>query len=175
MSSTTITEGKLRILTFKEGLLSRVAHDLQLSAPTFRIDVDGEQVRAVVQTRELVVDGAMKNGTLQPRTLSDKDKRDIRDNVAKDVLRSSAYPEARFEGTTQGADGDRFRVEGQLELVGRKQPITFSAERRDGRLHFRTELIQSRWGIKPYSAMLGTLKVKDRIELHLETADPAAL
>lgn len=174
MSTTTITEGKLRILTFKEGLLSRVAHDLQLTAPTFRIEVDGEQVRAVVPTREIVVDGAIKNGTLQPRTLSDKDKRDARDNMAKDVLRSSTYPEARFEGRLQGAEADRFRVEGQLEVVGRKQPITFSAERRAGRLHFHAELIQSRWGIKPFSAMLGTLKVKDRIELHLETADPSA-
>jgi polyisoprenoid-binding protein YceI len=167
-----ITAGTFHILTFKEGLLSKIAHDLRISAPRFEITIDGDKVSGRVQARELVIDGAMKKGTLNPKTLSDKDKRDIKGNIDKDVLKTAKHPEIRFEGTAQGADGPRFRVEGQLELVGRKGPLTLQVQRQGDTLRATAEIVQTRFGVKPYSAMLGTLKVKDRLEIVVEVADP---
>lgn len=172
MAAHRITEGTFQILTFKEGLLSKVAHDLRISAPRFEIEVDGEKVSARVFTRDLIIDGAMKKGAFSPKTLSDKDKRDIKGNIDKDVLKTAAHPEIRFEGTASDPSGSRFRVDGQLELVGRKGPLSVQVERSGGKLRAKAEIIQTRFGVKPYSAMLGTLKVKDRLEFVVEVADP---
>ncbi len=174
MASHRITEGTFQIFTFKEGLLSKIAHDLRIVAPRFEIEIDGEKVSARVFSHALIIDGAMKKGTFSPKTLSDKDKRDIKGNIDKDVLKTGAHPEIRFEGTAAGADSPRFRVDGQLEIVGRKAPFSLQVERSGGKLRAKAEMIQSRFGIKPFSAMLGTLKVKDRLEIRVEIADPTA-
>lgn len=173
----TSNDGKtLHIFTFKEGLLSKVAHDLRLSVQDFSLEVEEGRVELVVPVRELRVDGAMKRGELRPKTLSEKDKRDILDNMHKDVLRSGIYPEIRFVGEAAGDDvageGPSFALKGELEMGGRKLPLRATVERRDGRLRSRIELVPSRWGIKPFSAMLGTLKVKDRVEVELEISAP---
>jgi hypothetical protein len=51
------TRGTLYVFTFKEGLLSKVAHDLRLSVQRFSVQVDGENVVAAIATSALTVDG----------------------------------------------------------------------------------------------------------------------
>ena len=172
MAALTITEGTFHIFTFKDGILSKVAHDLRLSALSFEIGIEGERVTVRVPTQGIRVDGAMKKGRLNARTLSAKDNRDVIKNIEKDVLKTSTFPAAHFEGRIQEPDSERFSVDGDLELVGRKRPLTITVERRDGRLVARAEIVQSRFGIKPFSAMLGAMKVKDRVEVEVTVNDP---
>jgi polyisoprenoid-binding protein YceI len=62
------------------------------------------------------------------------------------------------------------RVEGELELAGERHPISFElAAGEDGRFTGSTTVRQSDWGMKPYSALFGTLKVADGVEVSVET------
>ena len=67
-------------------------------------------------------------------------------------------------------DGDgRYRVEGELTLAGATQPIGFDVHvGDDGRMTASAVVKQTRWGMKPFSALFGTLKVLDDVEVHLE-------
>jgi polyisoprenoid-binding protein YceI len=60
-------------------------------------------------------------------------------------------------------------MEGELTLAGRTEPIaldlTFAD---DGTPSARVTVTQTRWGMKPYSALFGTLKVLDEVEVVLE-------
>jgi polyisoprenoid-binding protein YceI len=166
------TRGTLYVFTFKEGLLSKVAHDLRLSVQRFSVQVDGENVVAAIATSALTVDGAMKKGNLSPGTLSDKDKRDIAGNIEKDVLKTSRNPEIRFEGTVSGdPEAAQFNVSGQLSLAGKTRALTIPIRREGKRLRGRVSFLQSDWGIKPFRALMGTLKVQDRVEVEVDLLD----
>ena len=67
------------------------------------------------------------------------------------------------------ADGGRIGVEGDLTLAGATQPIAFDlAIGDDGTLSATAVVTQTRWGMKPYSALFGALKVLDDVEVVLD-------
>ena len=61
-------------------------------------------------------------------------------------------------------------MQGELELIGvRTQPVAFDAQLHgDGRLTGSAAVKQTDWGIKPYSALFGTLKVADEVEVAID-------
>jgi polyisoprenoid-binding protein YceI len=66
-------------------------------------------------------------------------------------------------------DGSRLRVEGDLTLVGKTQPIMVDlAVGPAGELSATAVVTQSAWEVKPYSALFGALKVKDEVLVVLE-------
>jgi polyisoprenoid-binding protein YceI len=150
------------VFTYKEGLLSAVAHDLQIRVGRFDVDVDdaARSVKARFDARSLEVVTAMKDGAPNPDALGDGDKRKIEQNIADDVLAVGKHPEIRFTSTSVTPEGDGFRVEGDLALHGRTRPLTLHARPDGDRLAAEVSLHQPDFGIKPYTAMLGTLKVK---------------
>ena len=61
-------------------------------------------------------------------------------------------------------------VTGDLTLVGGRTPIEFElAVDPEGGIAGTAVVKQSDWGIKPYSALFGALKVKDEVEVELST------
>lgn len=159
-----MTTPPLRILTFKRGLLSRVAHDLQLSVSEVAVARDGPRVTVVVRADALAVDGVVRDGRLLTDVLSPKDVRDILANTARDVLESARFPEIRFEGEAR-PEGERLRVSGTLHLHGRQGFVSFDLHLRDGLASGEVELVPSRWGIEPFTALLGAMAVQDRVVL----------
>jgi polyisoprenoid-binding protein YceI len=113
-------------------------------------------------------------------TMSDKDRRSVtRTMLGSQVLDTQQYPKATCTLTTvkplddQAAGGTgRYRVEGRLSLHGEEQPVRFEARaeraKTEGALrltgHFT--LRQTDYKIKPYSALFGTLKVKDELTVY---------
>ena len=59
-------------------------------------------------------------------------------------------------------------MSGDLELVGTTKPVSFELTESDGALTGSTTLKQSDWGIKPFSAMFGALKVNDEVKVVVE-------
>jgi polyisoprenoid-binding protein YceI len=59
-------------------------------------------------------------------------------------------------------------VEGDLTLLGRTRPIAFDVTVADGTLHAVAVVTQTDFGIKPYSALFGALKVADEVKVELE-------
>ena len=87
------------------------------------------------------------------------------------MTRSSCARRSAFRSTRAQSepDGSRIRVEGDLTLVGRTEPIAFDlAVGDDGALSATAVVKQTAWGMKPYSALFGALKVKDEVEVVLE-------
>src|SRR5262249_43211936 len=86
---------------------------------------------------------------------------EIEKNIREDVLKSSRFPQIRFEATEVGDT----EIVGKLTLCGVTREIRC---KRAGQL-VSYELNQPYFGIKPYTAMLGTLKVKPvvRVEARL--------
>lgn len=169
MPTVTEREGEIRIFTFKDGLLSAVAHDLEIAVDRFRIEWDDARakVTATFDTRSLRVLHPVVHGAPSPSSLSSKDLRKIEENMQRDVLGTASHPEARFESTAIEADGDAHRVTGMLTLHGQSRPLAARITREGERFVTELTLDQRDFGIKPYSAMMGTLKIKPEVRVRV--------
>lgn len=157
----------IRIHAFKEGLLSGLGHDLELRLTRFRITQSGRSIFARIEPASLVVEGAMRQGKLDTSLVDDADREKIRHSLQTDVLRTARFPEAQFTGRVFG-DEAPYRVTGELTLCGATQPLTLNLLRSGPTLRGEVELVPSRFGIKPFKALGGALKVQDRIVVHVE-------
>ncbi|MEZ4299133.1 MAG: YceI family protein [Polyangiaceae bacterium] len=163
------------VFTFKEGLLSAVAHDLQIRVTRFAIDIEPETnaINATFDARSLRVMTAMKDG-MPTEALSDGDRRKIEENIVDDVLHSKRFPEIRFTSSSVEEDGaGGYRVRGTLALHGKTREVTVLS-RNDGEGQvMEVKLHQPDWGIQPYSALFGALKIKPDVLVRI--ALPGAL
>ena len=66
------------------------------------------------------------------------------------------------------AGGSRLSVRGDLTLLGETRPIAFDLLVGDGTLRSSVVVKQTEWGITPYSALFGALKVSDEVEVELD-------
>jgi polyisoprenoid-binding protein YceI len=73
-----------------------------------------------------------------------------------------------FRSSSVEPAGDGLKVSGDLELGGKSKPVTFDVNESGGTVTGSAELKQSDWGIKPYSALFGALKVNDEVTVVVE-------
>ena len=150
------------VFTYKKGLLSAIAHDLKIRVAKFEIEVD-EQSRAIAarfDAASLRVMCAMQAGVKSPGTLSRDNKRQIEANIVGDVLDARTYPEIRFESSAVQDQGDAHVIKGTLSLHGKQRQITVRVRQEGDYYVAQARLHQPDFGIHPYSALLGTLKVQ---------------
>lgn len=160
---------RCRVFTFKEGLLSAVAHDLELDVTSFELSWDESgRVDGRFDAGSLAVLHALHDGS-PTSALSEKDKAKIVATVRSEVLQAARYPSISFAGT--GTFGDVPTVEGTLTLVGRSRPLRAVFRREGDSWTTRVVLHQPDFGITPFSAMLGALKIK--ADVHVELRIPA--
>jgi polyisoprenoid-binding protein YceI len=168
------SNAQVLIYTYKEGLLSAIAHDLKLSVGKFEVSVEGASLQATFDAKSLTVVNAMKDGADAAGTLSDKDKGEIEANIVKDVLDAGKHPTIQFASSSIAASGGSWKVEGNLTIKSNTKPVSFHAERKGDQLVAELTIHQPDFGVKPYSAMLGTLKIKPEIKLVLMLPASAA-
>ncbi len=166
--------GSCCVYTFKEGLLSAVAHDLKIRVGRWSLTVgdDGGSVEGTFDPKSLEVECAMKSGREAPSTISARDKRKIGDNIQKDVLKTKRHGEIRFAASSVEADGDGYQVAGALTLAGRSRNLRVAVRRAGDQLEATVRLNQPDFGIKPFSAMLGTLKIQAEVEVRIVVPAP---
>lgn len=159
------------IFTFKDGLLSAVAHDLKLRVGRFEVLVqpDPISVSARFEVASLEVVCAVKEGHDDVNTLSSRDHDKIRQTMLEEVLESRRFPEVLFRSTRVESRGAGYEVQGQLKLKGVERAITGQVKPELEGWLVEVSLHQPDFGIKPYSAMLGTLKVKPELRVRLRT------
>ncbi|MBL8952721.1 MAG: YceI family protein [Myxococcaceae bacterium] len=136
------------VFTFKDGLLSPLAHDLKLRVTKLEI----ADKRAVFDASSLRVESA---GGPLPKTFYSE----IEKNIREDVLRSSKFPQVVFEAAEVGDT----EITGKLTLCGVTRDIRL---KRHGNV-VEYALNQPDFGIKPFTAMLGTLKVKPVVKVQV--------
>lgn len=158
------------VFTYKEGLLavSNRSHDLKLKVTRFTLMLDDDRVEATFDPRSFECVASMNGGREDPSALSDKDKRQIVENLERDVLHATRFREIRFTSTEVERDGDRWEVQGWLDLHGIKRSIEVVAEPNGHGVVARVRLHQPDFRITPFSAMLGTLKIKPDVDVVIE-------
>jgi polyisoprenoid-binding protein YceI len=172
MAQVTSSTGSIKVFTFPEGALSAFGHDLQFSASRFDIEVLAQSVKARVDASSLRVVAAMRGEKPDPQALSASDKAEIERNCARDVLEAHRYSEATFVSTDVRRTDAGWSVRGTLTLHGIAQEISFDVAAVGNRAIAHLELDVRRFGIKPYSAMLGALRVQPRVVVVVETPLP---
>lgn len=159
------------IYTFKEGLLSAVAHDLELRVRRFSVEVSapGEgptPLFARLDAGSLRVVTALAHG--RPHAaLGEADTRNIERTIVAEVLEARRFPEIRYSARAITGQGGHRRIEGTLSLHGRDRALALQAVREGESWRVEATLHQPDFGIKPYSAMLGTLKIKPDVRVVL--------
>ncbi len=172
MATFDASNASCRVFTFKEGALSALAHDLEIDVQRFTITVaDDLAIEATFQASSLKVLHAIKDG--HPHELSADFKRRIEGNMADDVLEPRRYPEIKFRATAQPA-GAGFALTGELTVHGKTRPVQLTTRPEGGKQVAEITLHQPDYGIKPFSAMLGTLKIKPDVRVRVTLPWPPA-
>ena len=120
----------LRIRTGRTGGAAKAGHDQLIEVESWQATLDREAQPALTLTadsRSLRV----LEGTGGINSLTDKDRADIKKTIDKEVLKGCAI---EFRSTQVEPNGDRtmLSVQGELELGGRRGPVTFELATADG-------------------------------------------
>ena len=172
--------GRLTLNTYRAGMGAKIGHDLVLEAKSWSgsVEVDGDDpgscsVQLSVDPNSFEV--VQATGGVKP--LSDKDRVEIAKNIEK-TLDTKKHPQITFQSTKVTGSASQLSIEGNLTIAGRTQPATIAATASDGgsqtEVTGKATVVQSAFGIKPYSAMLGALKVRDDIEIEIACTHPSA-
>jgi polyisoprenoid-binding protein YceI len=170
--------GRITLLTSRDGLVAQAGHDLTIDATRWSgelvvgADLSPASLAVTVDLGALVV----RAGTGGVKPLSDRDKREIA-VTARKVLAADRYPDATFTATSFEPSDDGGTITGTLRLAGRSRPERLEVSQTSpGRYRATTTIRQTDFGIKPYSAFLGSLKVSDavRVEVDLDLSQAAA-
>jgi polyisoprenoid-binding protein YceI len=145
-----------RVLVFREGLLTSFGHDVTFKVTSLSMDVGSDD--------GITADFDPSSLHVTTEAVSPSDRKDIERNAEK-TLETRKYPKIGFRSVSVVRDGDRARIEGDLTLHGVTNPI--SVEARDDGQCWQAKIVldQRKFGIKPFSAMLGALKVKPEVEV----------
>ncbi|MEV4005459.1 YceI family protein [Actinomadura sp. NPDC049753] len=162
-------DGRLLVRTGRSGLGRRAGHDLTIEATRWSAAVEAREPLDASSVEVTVdVDGLeVREGAGGVKPLTDQDRGEIVKNLRK-VLDVRRYPRIRFVSTAIGADA----VEGDLTIMGRVKPVRLAAAREGGRVRGGVTVEQSRWGIKPYSAFFGALRLADEVEIEFDVRLP---
>ncbi|CAN5639360.1 YceI family protein [soil metagenome] len=152
--------GTLQVLTGVDGVAARLGHRLTLVMQSWQGEVTwaGETPVAVavsVDVASLKVDHG--EGGVSPLTAPERVV--ARSNACKS-LNAKRFPQITFTADTVDATADGYRLTGELEIHGRHREHVVDVTVTD-RISCRSEVRQSDYGIKPYSLMMGSLRVAD--------------
>ena len=160
------TDGTLSVRTSRTGAAAKAGHDLLIHVTAWHATLDvGEDpaesslaldVDATVAARAR---GHRRHADARGRRQGEHSRDDRRRRP--EAASRSSFARPRCEPTADGAG----RVQGELTLVGKTAPLAFDLTiGDDGTLSGSAVVKQSDWGIKPYSALFGALKVADEVE-----------
>jgi hypothetical protein len=160
-------DGTLSVRTGRTGTVAKAGHDLlihveawsatlDLDAPRLTLDADATSLHVIEGT------GGMKS-------LDEDDRSNIRQTIDDEILKRV---EISFRSTAVEQSDGRLAVRGDLTLVGATRPIAFDLAVDDGRVRGSAVVTQTQWGMKPYSALFGALKVADEVRVEIDARLP---
>ncbi|WP_406351311.1 YceI family protein [Streptomyces hirsutus] len=169
--------GRLLIRTGRTGLGRRAGHDLTIEATRW----SGEAVMSVGHPDRSSVAVAVETGSLEVqegtgglKALTDADRAEIKRTLeGKALLHTAEHPTITFRSTGITGTLQSFEITGELTIRGRTHPVTVHGKSNgDGLLRGWATVTQSTWGIKPYTAFLGALRLADEVRVEFEVARP---
>ena len=164
--------GRLLVNTTRTGLGAKAGHDLTIVVTRWygRATVDAATPANSLVTVEVEVDSLeVREGTGGVKPLTDADRAAIHKTL-KDVLHTAQHPTITFRSRRVEGSAGSFTVEGQLTVMGVTQPVMVQGRVTDGRVVGGATVVQSQWGIRPYSAFFGALKLSDEVKIDFDIA-----
>jgi hypothetical protein len=160
------------VFTTAAGVLSGFAHDLKLRVDAFTLEVDATTgaVAADFDPTSVRVVCAVEGDAEAPDALAAGDRGTIEATIARDVLETARYSEIRFRapGPPRAAGGEAgLRIDGSLLLHGARREVSVHASRHGTCYVGEARLHQPDFGIRPYSAMLGALRVAPEVRVRI--------
>jgi polyisoprenoid-binding protein YceI len=160
----------LSVRTARTGAAAKAGHNLVIHVTSWEatLEVGEDPAKTSIELTADATSLRVHEGHGGAQALGDDDKADIRKTIDDDVLKGQDVT-FRSTGVESAPDGGRLSVQGDLTIVGRTKPIAFDlAIGDDGTLGATAVVTQTAWGIKPYSALFGALKVVDDVEVVLD-------
>ncbi len=145
------------VRTTSEGPLAGLGHDLTLRVGTVAVEfsADGGAVRATMAADSLEL----------LSKANARDKRDIEKKTRREVLRADRHPEILFQSTEVEIQGDTLRLVGDLTLCGRTRSVELRGRQRGDRWTAEGTIRQPDFGIRPYKAFMGGLRVSPEVSI----------
>lgn len=162
--------GRLILRTSREGFGSRAGHDLTIEVTSWsgNLTIGDDRTPAGLDVRADLHSLAVREGTGGVKPLTDRDRREIA-VTARKVLSADRNPEVTFRATGIERASGGWRVTGELTVAGTERPAQLEvSEVAPGRYRATGSVIQSDFGIKPYTAFMGALKVRDAVDVEAE-------
>jgi polyisoprenoid-binding protein YceI len=165
-------QATLTVHTRKGGAAAKAGHDLTIEVTAWQATLTVADDPAA-SSLELTADAnslKVREGHGGMMSLGDEETASIEQSMREEVLKGTAIA-YRSTSVAPGGDGG-LHVDGELELNGRRQPLGFDLALADGRLRGAATVTQTAFGMKPYSALFGTLKVLDDVRVEVDAALP---
>lgn len=166
-------QGTVQVRTGVAGSASRMGHRLVLLVTDWSAHV--EVADGVAQSVTFTADldsMQVKSGSGGVTPLTVVDKQVIHRNANK-ALEVGKYPTVEFSSTEIVMTEGTIDIAGSLTIHGVTESLDTTLTIADGRATGSIPVTQTDFGIKPYSAMLGQLKVSDEVKVELDIALPA--
>ncbi|HVW47087.1 MAG TPA: YceI family protein [Solirubrobacterales bacterium] len=168
-------DAKLMVHTRKAGAAAKAGHNLMIDVTEWdaTVEVPDDAAATSMQLRADSGSLVVREGKGGIQALGEDDKASIRQTIAEDILKGGTI-EFHSTSVEPSPDGGPLEVHGELNLLGTTRPLTFElGADAEGRLTGTARLKQTDFGIKPYSALFGTLKVVDEIDVEFDGRLPA--
>lgn len=157
--------------TQTEGLLSALAHKRTIEATQFsgtiiynEEDLTKSRVELLIETQGL---------SPADKTLSKGDREKITENM-RDSIMADTFPTMHFGSQTVVPNSKGIRVAGDLRMKGNARRISLDValEKINNELRSSGEfkVRQTDFGIQPYSALLGTIRVADELRFEFRSS-----
>jgi polyisoprenoid-binding protein YceI len=162
-------DGTLSVRTGKGGAASKAGHNLLISVDRWGavVELAADPAQSVMELTADSTSFTVQEGTGGMKSLGADDKEGIAQTINDEVLKGTPIS---FRSTAVRPDGEgKFHVTGDLELMGGVNLVAFDIEiGDDGRVTGSAAITQTEWGMKPYSALFGTLKVADEVQVSID-------
>jgi polyisoprenoid-binding protein YceI len=159
--------GTLSVNTERTGAAAKAGHNLLIHVTaweaTFEVGEDPSQTSLSLDADAGSLSVIEGTGGIQ--SLGDDDKKNIKKTIDDDVIKRD---DITFRSTSVEGDDSKLTVQGDLTLRGKTNPITFDLAVGDGTVSGSAVVKQTNFGMKPYSALFGALKVADEVTVLIE-------
>ncbi|MFG1705354.1 YceI family protein [Nonomuraea sp. M3C6] len=169
--------GRLLIKTARTGLGAKAGHDLTIEVTRWHADITLDTADPAACSVAVTVDAdsfEVRQGTGGVKALTDADRAEIKQTIREKILHTGSHPTITFRSTRIAGTAESFSVAGELGIAGVTRPVTVHARLVDDRVQGSATIVQSLWGIRPYSAFFGALKLRDEVEVQFDIGGLAA-
>lgn len=169
--------GQLHVLTGVAGPAAKMGHRLTIDIRSWRASVSWRGTRPIAVELSADTDSlTVVSGEGGVTPLTPPERALARSNALKS-LDAKKYPRITFSTETISKTSEGYRLAGTLEIHGTTRPQTVDVGVEDlgdrWSMTARVTVTQSEFGVKPYSLMMGALKVADAVTIDFAGTHPA--